>query len=87
MYLLNAPVRVHSLGLAEAEYPAAASLCASVRPIVLLFGIATRLLCRQSGAGCRDCDFWAKFDMVFALLSLWQCRELLRSIQRGKTRR
>ena len=30
MYLLNTPVQVHSLGLAEAEYPAAASLCASV---------------------------------------------------------
>ena len=87
MYLLNTPVQVHSLGLAEAEYPAAASLCASVQPVSYNFGIAA-----GSFAGSLVQDAWGLRLLgvpaaVFALLSLWQCRELLRSIQRGKTRR
>ena len=87
MYLLNTPVQVHSLGLAEAEYPAAASLCASVQPVSYNFGIAA-----GSFAGSLVQDAWGLRLLgvpaaVFALLSLWQCRGLLRSIQRGKTRR
>lgn len=87
MYLLNTPVQVHSLGLAEAEYPAAASLCASVQPVSYNFGIAV-----GSFAGSLVQDAWGLRLLgvpaaVFALLSLWQCRGLLRSIQRGKTRR
>ena len=87
MYLLNTPVQVHSLGLAEAEYPAAASLCASVQPVSYNFGIAA-----GSFAGSLVQDAWGLRLLgvpaaVFALLSLWQCRGLLRSIQRRKTRR
>ena len=87
MYLLNTPVQVHSLGLAEAEYPAAASLCASVQPVSYNFGIAA-----GSFAGSLVQDAWGLRLLgvpaaVFALLSLWQCRGLLRSIQRGKTSR
>ena len=87
MYLLNTPVQVHSLGLAEAEYPAAASLCASVQPVSYNFGIAA-----GSFAGSLVQDAWGLRLLgvpaaVFALLSLWQCKGLLRSIQRGKTRR
>ena len=87
MYLLNTPVQVHSLGLAEAAYPAAASLCASVQPVSYNFGIAV-----GSFAGSLVQDAWGLRLLgvpaaVFALLSLWQCRGLLRSIQRGKTRR
>lgn len=87
MYLLNTPVQVHSLGLAEAEYPAAASLCASVQPVSYNFGIAA-----GSFAGSLVQDAWGPRLLgvpaaVFALLSLWQCRGLLRSIQRRKTRR
>lgn len=87
MYLLNTPVQVHSLGLAEAEYPAAASLCASVQPVSYNFGIAV-----GSFAGSLVQDAWGLRLLgvpaaVFALLSLWQCKGLLRSIQRGKTRR
>ena len=87
MYLLNTPVQVHSLRLAEAEYPAAASLCASVQPVSYNFGIAA-----GSFAGSLVQDAWGLRLLgvpaaVFALLSLWQCKGLLRSIQRGKTRR
>ena len=87
MYLLNTPVQVHSLGLAEAEYPAAASLCASVQPVSYNFGIAA-----GSFAGSLVQDAWGPRLLgvpaaVFALLSLWQCRGLLRSIQRRKARR
>ena len=87
MYLLNTPVQVHSLGLAEAEYPAAASLCASVQPVSYNFGIAV-----GSFAGSLVQDAWGLRLLgvpaaVFALLSLWQCKGLLRSIQRGKTSR
>ena len=53
MYLLNTPVQVHSLGLAEAEYPAAASLCASVQPVSYNFGIAV-----GSFAGSLVQDAW-----------------------------
>ena len=84
MYLLNTPVQVHSL---ETEYPAAASLCASVQPVSYNFGIAA-----GSFAGSLVQDAWGLRLLgvpaaVFALLSLWQCKGLLRSIQRGKTRR
>ena len=87
MYLLNTPVQVHSLRLAEAEYPAAASLCASVQPVSYNFGIAA-----GSFAGSLVQDAWGLRLLgvpaaVFALLSLWQCKGLLRSIQRGKTSR
>ena len=74
MYLLNTPVQVHSLGLAEAEYPAAASLCASVQPVSYNFGIAV-----GSFAGSLVQDAWGLRLLgvpaaVFALLSLWQCK-------------
>ena len=94
MYLLNTPVQVHSLRLAEAEYPAGVGfgcagdfLCASVQPVSYNFGIAA-----GSFAGSLVQDAWGLRLLgvpaaVFALLSLWQCKGLLRSIQRGKTRR
>ncbi len=87
MYLLNTPVQVHSLGLAEAEYPAAASLCASVQPVS--YNLASP---QAPFAGSLVQDAWGLRLLgvpaaVFALLSLWQCKGLLRSIQRGKTSR
>ena len=87
MYLLNTPVQVHSLGLAEAEYPAAASLCASVQPVSYNFGIAA-----GSFAGSLVQDAWGLRLLgvpaaVFALLSLWQCKGLLKSIRLRSERR
>lgn len=40
MYLLNTPVQLYVLGLAEREYPFATTLCASVQMVFYNFGIA-----------------------------------------------
>ena len=58
-----------------------------MQPVSYNFGIAV-----GSFAGSLVQDAWGLRLLgvpaaVFALLSLWQCRGLLRSIQRGKTRR
>lgn len=79
MYLLNTPVQVHSLALAEADYPAAASLCASVQPVSFNFGIAI-----GSFAGSIVQERWGLRCLgvpaaVFALLALWEIRALLRA--------
>lgn len=79
MYLLNTPVQVHSLALAEADYPAAASLCASVQPVSFNFGIAI-----GSFVGSVIQEQWTLRALglpaaVFALLALWEVRALLRA--------
>ena len=83
MYLLNTPVQVHALRLAEADYPAAASLCASVQPVSYNFGIAigsfTGSIVQEHG-DFRMLGFPAA---VFALLALWQNRAVLRAAAGG----
>ena len=79
MYLLNTPVQVHALGLAEAEYPSAASLCASVQPVSYNFGIAIVSFVGSIVQERGSLRLLGLPAAVFALLALWQNRSLLRA--------